>query len=261
MTSDSDSVRPATPPADDVHGLRVWVTGASRGLGRVIAADLCERGARVAVTARSATELHGLRNEQRQGAVLCLAGSVTDQDDVDRATDQIRDEWGGLDAVVCCAGSSPNFQSAEDLDPKVWREIIDLNLTGTFLVAQAAARLMTDGGAVVTVSSVHATSGARRLAAYSASKGGVEALTRALALDWAGCGIRVNCLAPGYFDTDMTADLIASDHHRERLLSRIPLRTIGDPAQLLATTRLLVGPGSTYITGTTFTVDGGWTIA
>jgi NAD(P)-dependent dehydrogenase (short-subunit alcohol dehydrogenase family) len=239
----------------------VWVTGASRGLGRVIAADLCERGARVAVTARSAADLHGLRDEQRMGAVLCLAGSVTDQDDVDRAADGIDDEWGGLDAVVCCAGSSPNFQSAEDLDPKVWREIIDLNLTGTFLVAQAAARLMTGGGAVVTVSSVHATSGARRLAAYSASKGGVEALTRALALDWAGHGIRVNCLAPGYFETDMTADLIASDHHRERLLSRIPLRTFGDPAHLLATTRLLVGPGSTYITGTTFTVDGGWTIA
>lgn len=256
MTSDCEQAS-----SDGVRGLRVWVTGASRGLGRVIAADLCARGARVAVTARSSAGLHELRDEQPAGSVLCVAGSVTDQDDVERAADLVREEWGGLDAVVCCAGSSPNFQSAEELDAKVWREIIDLNLTGTFLVAQAAARLMTEGGAVVTVSSVHAGSGARRLAAYSASKGGVEALTRALALDWAGLGIRVNCLAPGYFGTDMTADLLRSDHHRERLLGRIPLRAFGDPGQLLATARLLVAAGSSYITGAVFTIDGGWSVA
>lgn len=258
MTSDSDG---APSPSDGMRGLRVWVTGASRGLGRVIAADLSARGARVAVTARSSAALNALREEQPAGSVLCVAGSVTDQDDVDRAADRVREQWGGLDAVVCCAGSSPTFQSAEDLDPKVWREIIDLNLTGTFLVAQAASRLMTDGGAVVTVSSVHAGSGAGRLAAYSASKGGVEALTRALALDWAGRGIRVNCLAPGYFGTDMTADLLGNDHHRDRLLSRIPLRAFGHPDQLLATTRLLISLGGSYITGSVFTVDGGWSVA
>lgn len=248
-------------PAGDLQGLRVWVTGASRGLGRAIAADLCRAGSKVAVTARSTADLDSLRREHPDGEVLCAAGSVTEQKDVDGIREQLHQAWGGLDAVVCCAGMCPSFETADDLDTDTWRAIIDLNLTGTFLAAQSAARLMDNGGAVVTTSSVHARSGSRRLAAYSASKGGVESLTRALALDWADRDIRVNCMAPGYFRTDMTAGLTDSNHHRSRLLERIPLRSIGDPSQLLEMVRLLVGPGGSYITGSVFTVDGGWTVA
>lgn len=243
------------------NGLRVWVTGASRGLGRVIASDLSQAGARLAVTARSDSALDGIGRECAGREVLRLPGSVADDEDVQRIVTQIQTQWGGLDAVVHCAGISPVFHLAEDLSPESWREIVDVNLTGTFLVARAAAALMTTGGSIVTISSVHARSAGRRLAAYSATKGGVESLTRALALDWAPRGIRVNCVAPGYFETDMTEELAGSEHQLSRLLAHIPLGALGTPDQIIDMVRLLVGPGSGYVTGSVFPIDGGWTAA
>jgi NAD(P)-dependent dehydrogenase (short-subunit alcohol dehydrogenase family) len=171
----------------------------------------------------------------------------------------IQKEWGGLDAVVHCAGISPVFRSADELDIDTWRDIIDVNLTGTFLICQAGASLMSDGGSIITMSSVHARSGAARLAAYSATKGAVESLTRALALDWAPRGIRVNCLAPGYFETDMTEELRGSDRQYRRLLEHIPAGQFGVPAQIVGVVRLLVGSGGSYINGAVLPVDGGWT--
>lgn len=239
-------------------GPRVWVTGASRGLGRAIAAGLSAAGARLVLTSRTDAaldEIYGLCGD----TAIRAPGSVADDGDVAAMADVIRRQWGGLDAVVHCAGISPVFRRGDQLDVGAWREIVDINLTGTFLVCQAAAALMTGGGSIVTTSSVHARSGAGRLAAYSATKGGVESLTRALALDWADRGIRVNCLAPGYFNTDMTEDLRNNEHHRNRLLARIPLGVVGAPAQIVDVVRLLIGPGGGYITGAVIPVDGGWT--
>lgn len=260
MTSVS-SQSPAFDRPQSSAGPRIWVTGASRGLGRAIAADLSKEGARVALTARKDASLDGIVRECGGREVLRVPGSVADDDDISGISDQIGAKWGGLDAVVHCAGISPVFHLAEDLSPHQWREIIDVNLTGTFLVACAAADLMTDGGSIVAMSSIHARSAGRRLAAYSATKGGVESLTRALALDWAPRGIRVNCIAPGYFETDMTSDLVNSPRQRDRLLSRIPFGVLGAPSQIVEVVRLLVGSGGSYITGSVIPVDGGWTAA
>ena len=241
-----------------LDGLRVWVTGAGRGLGREIALDLSRAGARVALTARDQGALDAAAAECPGPETLPLAGSVTEPADLARVTEAVRASWGGLDALIHSAGISPDFHLAHEVDLEVWRRVIDTNLTGTFLCCRAAAELMPDGGSIVTVSSVHARSTGRRLSAYSASKGGVEALTRALALDWADRGIRVNCVAPGYFVTDMTSDLRAAPHQHNRLLDRIPLGALGSPDQLTGLVRLLAGPDSTYITGSVLAVDGGW---
>ncbi|MCW2494481.1 SDR family oxidoreductase [Jatrophihabitans sp.] len=240
------------------HGMRIWVTGASRGLGRAIAADLSEAGASLALTARSTGALEQIAAECALPPLL-VPGSVADAEEVTAMAAAIQQEWGGLDAVVHCAGISPVFRSGDQLDIDTWREIIDVNLTGTFLVCQAAATLMSGGGSIVTLSSVHARSGAARLAAYSATKGGVESLTRALALDWAARGIRVNCIAPGYFETDMTEELRGSERQHRRLLAHIPVGQFGVPAQIVDVVRLLVGPGGSYLTGAVLPVDGGWT--
>ncbi|HVV10463.1 SDR family NAD(P)-dependent oxidoreductase [Amycolatopsis sp.] len=248
---------PAVSPGGSPAGLRVWVTGASRGLGRAIAADLSAAGARLALTSRTdaaLAEIHEVCGED----ALRVPGSVADEDDLSRMSKLIEREWDGLDAVVHCAGISPAFLRADKLDVRTWREIVDVNLTGTFLVCKAAASLMTGGGSIITTSSVHARSGAARLAAYSATKGAVESLTRALALDWAGRGIRVNCLAPGYFETDMTEDLARNENHRARLLRHIPMGVLGTPSQLVEMVRVLLGPGGSYITGSVLAVDGGW---
>jgi len=245
-------------PGPSLNGMRIWVTGASRGLGRAIAAALSDSGASLALTARSAVALKEIAEECALPPVL-VAGSVADADEVSAMGDTIRQEWGGLDAVVHCAGISPVFRKGDQLDIVTWREIIDVNLTGTFLVCQAAATLMSESGSIVTMSSVHARSGAARLAAYSATKGGVESLTRALALDWAPRGIRVNCIAPGYFETDMTEDLRGSERQGRRILAHIPVGQFGVPAQIVDVVRLLVGPGGSYLTGAVLPVDGGWT--
>ncbi|SCL20098.1 NAD(P)-dependent dehydrogenase, short-chain alcohol dehydrogenase family [Micromonospora pallida] len=247
--------------ASDLGGARIWVTGASRGLGRAIAVDLSRAGAKLALTARTEGALDGVHDECGADRALRVAGSVADAAEVAAITETIRQRWGGLDALVHCAGISPTFDRGDDLTPAAWREIVEVNLTGTFLVCQAAATLMGTGASIVTVSSVHARSAGRRLAAYSATKGGVEALTRSLALDWAQRGIRVNCIAPGYFETDMTNDLRNSEYQRNRLLARIPLGTLGQPSQIVDVVRLLVGPGSSYITGSVIAIDGGWTAA
>ncbi len=255
MTMNSRALRNDDQP---LAGLRVWVTGASRGLGRAIAADLSAAGAQLALTARTRAALDGIGDECGEQALL-VEGSVADADVVAGIGRTISQQWGGLDAVVHCAGISPVFRTGDQLAVDVWREIVDVNLTGTFLVCQAAAALMSGGGSIVTTSSVHARTGARRLAAYSATKGAVESLTRALALDWADRGIRVNCLAPGYFATDMTEDLRDSEHQSGRLLEHIPLGEFGVPAQIVDVVRLLIGPGGSYITGSVMAVDGGWT--
>ena len=144
---------------------RVWVAGASRGLGRAIAEGFADAGAQVAVTARSADAL-------ADAGFWVLQGSVSDGDDVDRAAGAIDEEWGGLDVLVNCAGISPNMTRSEEVPADEWQDGLDVNLTGTFRCSQAASRLLAAGsGAIVNVSSIHGSVGMPRLAAYSLSKG------------------------------------------------------------------------------------------
>lgn len=244
-------------------GKRAWVTGASRGLGRAIVEGLLTAGASVAVTARTAEHLDDIALQPNADGqeVIVLPASVSDSEQVKAAAGQLKKHWGGLDILINCAGVSPSFKVADQVDDDEWRAVLDVNLTGMFFCSRVAAPLMfsSGGGAIVNISSIHGSVGMSRLAAYSASKGGVDALTRTLALEWADQGVRVNSVAPGYFKTGMTEGLRHHEVWSERLLSRIPLGRFGEPAELVPAVLFLASDLAAYITGSTLVVDGGWT--
>ncbi len=253
------------PVSFELSGRRVWITGASRGLGRAIALGFAASGADVALTARSADSLREVAAEAEAlgAATLVLPASVSETEAVAGAVAEIERTWGGLDVLVNCAGVSPMFKKAELVEDDEWRQVLDVNVTGSFLCAREAGKLMLDrdGGSIVNISSILGQVGGERMAAYSASKGAVDALTRTLALEWATRGIRVNTLSPGYFETDMTEALRGHKKWRGHLLSRIPMGRFGVPEELVSAALFLASDASGFMTGSTMVVDGGWTAA
>ncbi len=189
-----------------------------------------------------------------------LAGSVTDPAAMSAAADEIVGAWGSLDVLVNAAGISPTVRRSEELADEDWQHIIAVNLTGTFYCCRAAGShmLQSGEGSIINVSSVHGSTGVARMAAYGASKGGVENLTRSLAIEWADRSVRVNCLAPGYFRTKMTERYLESKFG-EQVTSAIPLGRVGDPSELVGAAIFLATDESSYITGAVLHVDGGWT--
>ena len=239
-----------------------WVTGAGRGLGRAIALGLAAAGASVTVTARSENELAATAHEIEAmgGESLVAPGSVTSSAEMDCIVDHIIDRFGALDILVNNAGISPSITRSEDLPDEEWRHVINVNLTGAFFCARAAARKMLGrGGSIVNVSSAHGSVGMARMTAYAASKGGLELMTESLALEWADRGVRVNTVAPGYLETDMTEGLRAHDSWRTRLLDATPLGRFGRPEEVVPAVIYLASDASSYVTGATHRVDGGWT--
>jgi NAD(P)-dependent dehydrogenase (short-subunit alcohol dehydrogenase family) len=245
-----------------LDGRTAWVTGAGKGLGRAVAVALSQAGASVAVTARTAGDLQTLEAElgAHGGKVLVLPGSVAESAAVRDLVERIVGWTGRLDALVNCAGISPHFTRSEKVTDEDWQQVLDVNLQGTFYCCREAGKVMLDqrAGSIVNVSSVHASTGFERIAPYAASKGAVEALTRALAVEWADRGVRVNSLAPGYFRTDLSSGLLDS-RWGERIVRGTPLGRVGDVEELGGAAVFLASDASRFVTGTTLTVDGGWT--
>lgn len=243
----------------DFAGKRIWITGAS--LGRAVAEAFSDAGARVALTARTNTALGAVAEPLRGRGddVLQLPTDVASGDAVRRAVDELETRWGGLDVLVNCAGISPVFQRAEDIEDDVWHSVMDVNVTGTFNCATTAVRLMRKGSSVVNVSSIHGQVGMERMAAYSTSKGAVDALSRTLALEWSTRGIRVNVVSPGYAETDMTEGLRNHPKWRQYLLDRIPVGRFAAADEIVDAVLFLSSNSSRYMTGSNLVIDGGWT--
>ena len=198
-----DTALLADPPGLRLDGKIAWVTGASRGLGRSLSYAFAGAGAEVMLMARSEDPLQEIAAEIRAhgGSAQVCAGSVDDGDDVARAVNAIGERWGRLDILVNNAGISPIFKRAERVEDDEWWQVMRANLFGPFNCCRAALPLMAErGGSIVNISSVHATAAHERMLVYAASKGGLEMLTRTLALEWAEHGIRVNSVAPGYLE-------------------------------------------------------------
>ena len=246
-----------------VKGKVVWVTGASKGIGAAVARGLAAGGAHLLLQARSAGALTALRTElQGRGAqVEIVSGSVTDPDAVARSIEVAQAAWGRIDGLVTCAGVSPIYKRAELITIEEWGEVIDTNLTGTFLTATAAGRgmLANGSGSIVIVSSVHGTVGASKLSAYAASKGAVNLLAKSLAADWAPRGVRVNVIAPGYVETEMTDALREHHSHGPRLLSRVPMGRFAAANEMAGSVQFLLSDAASYMTGAVLEIDGGWT--
>jgi NAD(P)-dependent dehydrogenase (short-subunit alcohol dehydrogenase family) len=238
------------------------VTGASSGLGVAFAKALAEAGADVVLGARREDRLQDTKAlvEAAGGRALTVRTDVVSPEDCQALVDAAMEHFGRVDVLVNNAGVGTAVPATRET-PEQFRAVIDVNLNGCYWMAQACARVMEPGSAIVNISSVLGiTTAALPQAAYAASKAGLIGLTRDLAQQWTGRkGIRVTALAPGFFSSEMT------DQYRPDYLSsqlpRIPAGRTGDPAELAAALVFLASPAAGYVTGQTLAVDGGLTIA
>ena len=245
------------PGAGAVTGKRVVITGASRGLGALLAHAFSRGGASVALVARTEKDLKDVAGAL-PGPTLVLSGDVTDEDVNEAVADATVAEWGGVDVWICNAGISPIVAGPRGTDASVWRRILEVNLTGAFLGARAAARVMGEGGRLIFTGSVLGERPRAGLTAYSASKAGLAGMAKGLALDLAPAGITVNVVAPGWFDSPL-----AEGWKRDRELSaaitgHTAQRRWGAPGDLAGAYQFLASDSSAFVTGTVLTVDGGY---
>ncbi len=242
-------------------GQRILVTGAAAGIGLATARALAGAGARIALfdldaagAAREAAALPG-------GPHLALGGSVADSAAVAAAFTRIDAAWGGLEGLVNNAGISANRPTLELTDAD-WHRAISVNLDGVFFCSREAARRMAagGGGAIVNLGSIYSVVAAPNRLAYVATKAAVAMMTKALALEWAPLGIRVNAVAPGYVDTDLVRSLAAEGKiDTAAMARRTPLGRLARPEEVADAILFLMEPRSAYITGQVLGVDGGWT--
>jgi len=241
----------------DVTGKRVVITGASRGLGRLLAHAFSHGGARVALVARTELDLKAVA-EELPGPSLVLSGEVTDAEFNEAVADATVAEWGGVDVWICNAGISPILAGPRKTDPSVWREILDVNLTGAFLGARAAARVMREGGRLIFTGSVLGERPRAGLTAYSASKAGLVGMAKGLALDLAPAGITVNVVAPGWFDSPLAEQWKNSPELGGGVIDHTAQRRWGAATDLAGAYQFLASDASAFVTGTVLNVDGGY---
>src|SRR5207244_9048229 len=192
-------------------------------------------------------------------AVPADVGKVAD---IDRLIKSTVATFGRLDILVNSAGISPHYKPAETMTEAEWDEVIAVNLKGVFLCCQAAGRVMIPqkSGRIINISSIGSKVALPRLVAYCSAKGAINQLTRVLAVEWASHGIRVNALAPGYIDTDLTKSLRENPKRLEPMLRQIPLGHLGIPADIVGAAIYLASDASSYVTGHILDVDGGWLV-
>ena len=247
-----------------LEGRVALVTGASRGIGRAIALALGAAGAAVACAARSRDQVEATAAAitAAGGRALALRLDVTRPADIGAAVEAVRAALGPVDVLVNNAGLTLEKKTTEVTDEE-WDTVLATNLTAMFRCARAVApgMMRLERGKIINVGSMYGIIGVPRYAAYCASKAAVDGLTRSLAAEWARHGIQVNCLAPGYVNTDIPRAAMADEKTRALFLSRIPARRIGEPEEVGALAVYLASPASDFMTGQTVYLDGGQTMA
>lgn len=243
----------------DMQGKLALVTGGGTGLGRQFAHTLAEAGATVILAARRIEPLQETAAAIKisGGTAHCVALDVADANAVQSAFKAI-DEIGSPDVVVNNAGAAVTGPLLE-IDDEVWDRVMDVNVKGAWHVARAAVQRMIArkrGGAIVNVASALGFGLQKGTGNYPASKAALLHLTRSMALEWARYGVRVNALAPGYFRTEMSDGYVTSERG-QKMVERMPMRRLGEPAELSGALLLLASNAGAYLTGSVITVDGG----
>lgn len=248
----------------NLHDRVAIITGAQRGMGRTHALALAAQGARVVLTDKKPNACRTVADEIESmgGEAVCMTMDVSQKKQIDRVFDDVMDHFKRVDILVNNAGIFKP-KPALELTENDWDEMLTINLKGQFLCAQRAAKEMKKQkwGRIVNISSV-ASSGAGigfpGAAHYTASKGGIIAMTETLAIEWAQYGITVNAIAPGAIDTPMVNAAHMPKEAMQAMLAHIPLKRIGKPEEVSAAVAFLASEDASYITGATLYIDGGW---
>jgi NAD(P)-dependent dehydrogenase (short-subunit alcohol dehydrogenase family) len=249
-----------------LHNKVAIITGSTEGIGLAIASTFVQEGAKVTFNSCSREQTDAIVEQFRQQGnteVLAAPGDVADRDACIRIVQQTLERWGKVDILVNNAGIS-TIGSSEDLSVEQWQRSLDVNLSGSFYCAQAAAKLAMipqKRGTILMLSSIFGHVGLHRRAAYCTTKHGIIGLTKALAVEWAQHGIRVNALCPGYILTPMEerdSTNTLSDYTQEEIKRRAPLGRYGTPQEQAKACVWLASDESSYTTGTALLSDGGW---
>lgn len=242
--------------------LAAVVTGSARGIGWSAAQALCRRGYSVAVTDLDLEAAHAAAAQLKgAGRAVGLAVDVGDSASVDAMMAAVVDLFGGVDVLVNNAGHiRPG--AADGLSDDDWNSVLNVHLTGTFRCSRAAyPTLKKRGGAIVNVASIAGRVGIANRSSYCAAKAGIESLTRALAMEWAADGIRVNAVAPGYTLTPLNRSAVADGTLDEaRVMARVPMRRLAESDEIAAGIAFLASEEASYITGQVLVIDGGLTV-
>ena len=246
----------------DLEGKTAIVTGASRGLGKAMAIGLAKAGADVIVTdvldtSKVVEEIKELSRES-----FGLKVDVSNKSDVEAMVNDVKEKFGKIDILVNNAGIL-RTGNAEVLNKEDWDKVIEVNLTGQFLCAQAVGRQMIKqkSGKIINISSIAGLGGYASSVPYSASKAGVISMTQTMAAEWGKYKINVNAICPGVFATDMTKDYLKDKEFMKNIENNVPLNRYAEPEELVGTVIYLASEASNYVTGHALVVDGGWTAA
>lgn len=245
--------------AFDLTGRSVLVTGAGRGLGRSMALAIASAGGTVIAVARTAADLNEVADLAVGGRVLALPWDLVELSSLDSLADRAGDIGGPLSGVVHAAGVQHRLPATQ-FSVEDWHKVTSLDLDAPFFLSTAVHRLQEGRNRCshVFVGSLASSLGIKGISAYAASKSGLLGIVRTLAVEWADVGVRVNCLAPGYFRTELTADLFSDAERAAWVRSRIPMGRIGVGEDLSGAVIFLLSDASNYITGQVINVDGGW---
>jgi 2-dehydro-3-deoxy-D-gluconate 5-dehydrogenase len=237
------------------------VTGGNRGLGRTIALALAKQGANVAVVGRDKTRNAQVVSEIKQLGTkgIALSTDLTNINSIQEMVSKVIEEFGSVDILVNNAGISQT-KFALEVTEEEWDKVMELNVKSLFFCSQVAAKTMKSQGygKIINIASVVGAVGDVGISAYTASKGAVINLTRSLSLEWARYGITVNAIGPAYIETEMNQEELSNEKVRNKIISKTPLKRLGNPEELEGAVMLLASDASSFITGQTIYVDGGW---
>ncbi|RAZ70215.1 SDR family NAD(P)-dependent oxidoreductase [Planococcus maitriensis] len=242
-----------------LEGKTAIVTGAGKGIGRAIALALGEAGANVLLVARTESDLVQVMQEMESERTSYAVADVTDRNDIQSAVQKAIERFGGVDILVNNAGM--NIRSKlEDATDNEWHKIMDTNAQSVFMFSQEAAKYMNKGASIINVSSVGGDRALKTGVVYAASKAAIIQMTKVMAMEWGGRGIRVNAIGPWYFRTPLTENLLSDQEYLDSILAVTPLKRVGELPEVASPVVFLASDAAGYITGQTLFIDGGMSI-